>query len=142
METSAFLGDCLFSSTFSPNRFFGITDVQMCPVTVNGKYFYIAYIPYVCAVGYAELCFWITLGTQNSEEDQMCGESTFKWEQKKKKNGMIPKDVKPSSLYPQIFYTIAKKKNRRKKKRALKIKKNIYLYIHHMYIISIYKQQL
>ena len=66
----------------------------------------------------------------------MCGESTFKWEQKKKKNGMIPKDVKPSSLCPQIFYTIAKKKNRRKKK-SIENKKE-YLFIYPSYVYHIY----
>lgn len=32
----------------------------------------------------------------------------------KRVNGMIPKDVKPSRSYPQISYTIARKKNKQK----------------------------
>lgn len=62
---------------------------------------------------YAGLCFWITLETQNSVKDQIGGKLTFK-QNIKRVNGMIPKDVKPSSSYLQIFYTIARKKNKQK----------------------------
>lgn len=62
-------------------------------------------------MAYVGLCFWITLETQNSVKDQIGGKVNLKWKQNiNTLNGMIPKDVKPSSSYPQIFYTIARKK--------------------------------
>lgn len=121
-------------------------DNQICPLTANGNYFSIAYIPYiyqpVCsdAMAYAGLCFWKTLKTQNSVKDQIGGELHFKWEHNiSRVNGMTPKDIKPSSSYPQISYTIARKKINKSIENK---KKNIYLYIHHMYIYILYKQQL
>lgn len=67
------------------------------------------------AMAYVGLSFWITLETQNDVKDQIGGKVNLKWEQNTKRvNGMIPKDVKPSSSYPQIFYTIARKKNKQK----------------------------
>lgn len=45
---------------------------------------------------------------------------------------MIPKGVKPSSSDPQIFFTLLPE--RKINKKSIENKKNIYLYIHHMYI--------
>lgn len=85
-------------------------------------------------MGYAGLCFWITFETQNSVKDQIDGKLTLKWEQNIKwVNGMTAKDIKPSSSYPQIFYTTAKKE----KKRAMKIKKE-YISIYPSYVYHIY----
>lgn len=76
-------------------------------------------------MGYAGLCFWITFETQNSVKDQIDGKLTLKWEQNIKwVNGMTAKDIKPSSSYPQIFYTTAKKE-----KKSNENKKRIYIYI-------------
>lgn len=47
----------------------------------------------------------------------------------KRENGMIPKDVKPYISYPQIFYTIARKKN----KQSIENKKE-YIFIYQSYV--------
>ena len=52
---------------------------------------------------------------------------------------MIPKDVKPSSSYPQIFFTLLQE--RKINKKSIENKKRIYIYIS-IICISIYKQQL
>lgn len=128
MET--FSEGCLFSVQIKvPLAFylnlFGITDTQISPLTGNVNNLYIAYIPKNLSqlfksvssdtMAYLGLCFWITLQTKNSVEDQIVGKGNLRWEENiKRVNGMIPKDVKPSSSYPQIFYTIARNKNKQK----------------------------
>lgn len=82
------------------------------------------------AMAYVGLCFWITLETQNRAKDQISSKVNLKWEQNTKRvNGMIPKDQ--IHILKYFLHYCQKEKQT---KRALKIKKNIYLYIHHMYI--------
>lgn len=95
---------------------FGIMDTRICPLTgMSMSSILHIFHKSACsdAMAYAGLCFWITLETQNSVKDHIGGKVNLKWEHNTKRvNGMIPKDVKPSSSYPQIFYTIARKKKK------------------------------
>lgn len=67
-------------------------------------------------------------------KDHIGGKVNSKWEHNTKRvNGMIPKDVKPSSSYLQIFYTIARKKKINKKSIENK-KEYIFIYPSYVYL--------
>lgn len=109
MET--FLEDWLFSVQINtPWAFylnlFGIIDTHISILHIFHNYHDSP--NQVVQMAYLERCL-VNTWAKNKKSHKV----NFKWEQNLKRvNGMIPKDVKPSSLYSQIFYTIARKKNK------------------------------
>lgn len=84
-----------------------------------------------------DFAFGLTLETQNKLKNLTCGKVNSEMETKHWNADMewfLKVKIKPSNSYPQIFYTIARKKN--KQSIENKIKKNIYPSYVYLYINS------